>query len=458
MKRMVLIAIAVTLVIWAPPWRASAAGSAGDSTETEFQPAADEPGVKSQNSITLQEAIDLALAQNPDLLGLRSGMGLARARMVTAAQWPFNPELGFEYEGDDLTDNEGSREWKVGLFQAFELGGQRGWRKRSAKSGEVGAAAELRQAEWELRAMVTTAFYRLLFLNQSAELAKRRLEVAHRLVEVAEARLAGQQVPELEVNLVRLEFHQAANARKRVARRQRVAQVRLAWLLGLGRVEVLTVSGEFEARERPEPDTSALVQRAISSRGDLAALRAGVEGANFRVRLEKSAVWPGTVVGLFYKQEEEPISIAGTQEIQRDRLLGIDVSFPLPLLNRRGGEIREAEAKRDVARARLDALERTVRREVTEAAEILRLVTETLTIYEAELNRLSEQNLVDIERAFEAGEVGAIQVLRAQDDFVGVTQGYYDALFEYHEAAAALAATVGPPRPETERPAEQEGK
>ena len=41
--------------------------------------------------------------------------------------------------------------------------------------------------------------------------------------------------------------------------------------------------------------------------------------------------------------------------------------------------------------------------------------------------------------AFAAGEVGAIEVLRAQDDFVGVTQGYYDALLEYHEAAAELA-------------------
>ncbi len=455
MKRMVLLAIASTLVVWALPGRA-AASSPSDSPQTK--PVANEPGVKSENNFSLEEAVELALLQNLDLLAIRKELGLARARVTTAGQWAFNPELVVGYEGDDLTDDEGVREWQVGLFQPLELRGQRGWRKRVAKSGETRATQDLRQAEWELRSAVTGAFYRLLFLGRSAELARRRLEVARRLMEVAEARLASQQIPELEVNLVKLEFHQAANARRRVARRQRVAEARLAWLLGLGSSEALTVTGDIEAREQPEPDTPALLQRAIESRGDLAAMRAEVEGAEFRIRLQKSEVWPGAVLGLFYRQEETPIQINSFQDITRDRLWGIEVSVPLPLLNRRGGEIREAKAEWEIARARLDALERTVRREVTEAAEILRLITETLAIYEGELNRLSEQNLNDIERAFEAGEVGAIQVLRAQDDFVGVTQGYYDALLEYHEAAAGLEAAVGPPLYESRPGAEQEEK
>ncbi len=189
MKRMVLLAVASTLVVWAPPGHA-VGSSPSDRPQTQH--VANEPGVKSENNFSLEEAVEFARLQNPDLLALRKEMGLASARMTTAGQWAFNPELVVEYEGDDLTDNEGIREWQVGLFQPFELRGQRGWRKRVAKSGEIVAAQDLRQAEWELRSVVTGAFYRLLFLSRSAELAQRRLEVARRLMEVAEARLASQ--------------------------------------------------------------------------------------------------------------------------------------------------------------------------------------------------------------------------------------------------------------------------
>ena len=161
-------------------------------------------------------------------------------------------------------------------------------------------------------------------------------------------------------------------------------------------------------------------------------------------------------MGFFYRQEKDPLRTDGSLDIQRDNLLGVDLSFPLPLFNRRSGEIMEATAERSIARGLLEALEQTVRREVAETTERVRLATDTLTIYERELNRLSQQNLADIERAFEAGEVGALEVLRAQDDFAEVTEGYHEAVLEYREAAAELDAAVGPGTPESERPSHQE--
>ena len=80
MKRMVLFAIASTLIVWAPAGRA-AASSPSDSAQTE--PVANEPGVKSGNSFSLEEAVELALFQNPDLTAIRREMGLSRARVLS---------------------------------------------------------------------------------------------------------------------------------------------------------------------------------------------------------------------------------------------------------------------------------------------------------------------------------------------------------------------------------------
>ena len=121
MKRMVLIAAAATLVAWITPGHASDDTSPPENPGTLVQSDANPPGVKLGNSFSLEEVIELALVQNPDLLAIRNGRKLARARLRTAGQWPSNPELEFEYEGDDLIDDDGARDWQVGVSQAFEL-------------------------------------------------------------------------------------------------------------------------------------------------------------------------------------------------------------------------------------------------------------------------------------------------------------------------------------------------
>ena len=92
--------------------------------------------------------------------------------------------------------------------------------------------------------------------------------------------------------------------------------------------------------------------------------------------------------------------------------------------------------------------------EVSEVAQLVRVLREILQVYKDELSILSEQNLSDIERAFVAGEVGMTQVLRAQDDFVEVTQNYYEIQYEYLEAEAKLEAIVGPPLSDSRRGAQ----
>ena len=76
-----------------------------------------------------------------------------------------------------------------------------------------------------------------------------------------------EQIPELEVNVVRLEFHRAQSSKRQAARRIRLAQTSLASLLGLDPREPLAVRGAFEIKNRPETDTLALIQRALASRG-----------------------------------------------------------------------------------------------------------------------------------------------------------------------------------------------
>ncbi len=454
MKRKVLLEIVISTVVLITPVLASSqdiidksSGLSGQLENSEFY----------SNSIiklTLDEAVQLALRQNPDLLAIREKTGLARARAAITRQSTYDPRFELEYEGDKYTANEGVRDLQLGLALTFELRGQKGWRKRIGKSGVLSAAGRLKQAEWNLRSRVKVAYYGLQFLKQNIELAGKRLEVTQRLMEVAEARLRSQQIPELQVNFVRLEYHQASNAFRRISGQLPLEHARFARLLGLPSGARFNTAGEFLPRETKELNDTTLLQRAITSRGDLASLRAELQGAEAQVRLEKALIWPGADVEFFYRQSDDLAGSGATQQINRDRFFGLKLSMPLPILSWRSGQIREAESEVKIIQARLNALGREILVEVSEVAQLVRVLREILQVYKDELSILSEQNLADIERAFVAGEVGMTQVLRAQDDFVEVTQNYYEIQYEYLEAEAKLEAIVGPPLSDSGRGAQ----
>ena len=90
-----------------------------------------------------------------------------------------------------------------------------------------------------------------------------------------------------------------------------------------------------------------------------------------------------------------------------------------------------------------DTLVQDIRRDIELAVGRVEIAKTLLDLYEKELNRLSQQNLDDVEKAYRAGEVGTLQVLRAQEDLNRTNLGYLEAQFELRIALAELEAAVG---------------
>ena len=131
----------------------------------------------------------------------------------------------------------------------------------------------------------------------------------------------------------------------------------------------------------------------------------------------------------------------------RDTFAGLVVTGPIPVFNRRQGEI--AQRRADLARAQADL--RSVEADVTLAvkAALARLAEarKWADEYPAEVLPNLERARQDLERLFAQNEPG-VDVLRVN----GVRQRllkardlYLDALFELGQARADLAAAVGDP-------------
>ena len=119
------------------------------------------------------------------------------------------------------------------------------------------------------------------------------------------------------------------------------------------------------------------------------------------------------------------------------------VALPIPLFNRRQGEILEAEREVGRIEAEIRALEVQVRRDVAVAVAGLLRATERATAYEKDILPLSERNLEQHREAYRLGQVGTLEVLRAEEEAIKVRAAYVEALRDRAAALGELEAAIG---------------
>ncbi|MBL4845872.1 MAG: TolC family protein [Planctomycetes bacterium] len=386
----------------------------------------------------MSEALALARAHNPRLLAARTGLGVSEAKRITADQWPYNPVLSAEIARSLPFESQGDALYQVGLSQTFQTGGQRGHQVAVADANIGRAAAVVANTERLVQAAVATAFFEYLSLQERERLVQRNLDIAGGLLTAAEARYRAKQIPEVELNLVRLDQRRALNARTRVSIRQRASLVRIAALLGRpGEESKLKPVGSMAVVPITTDRTRAL-ELAHERRPDLVALRQELKMARSKFDLEGARVWPDLGIGLYYAREVGDLA----RGFDRDNIFGLELSVPLPLLNRRRGEQSEALAQVRAVESRIQASLVRLEMRVDLALNRLAMARQTVELFQTGLQGLSQENLRQFQKAYEAGEVGTLAVLRARDDLNQVALGLLDALLEFHTARIELKTLV----------------
>ncbi len=427
---------------------AAACSSTSSGIPPEFarwMPAdAPQPEVKPDVSdgLDLEEALSLARSRNPRYRASQLEIDLARARKVIAETYPYNPELGVE--GARALPFRGAEDFvaRLSISHTFEIGGQRGYRTAVADADIARSGAATAAARLLLGAQVTAQFYEVVFLKQREAIAGQNLDVARQLLEAAEARFKAKQIPEIEVNLVRLDHGRAKTEKEEAAREVRIARARLAALIGEPEIIEFDLKGELGVIV-VIPDRERLHRSARENRPEVAAARAQALMMKEKVRLAESLAVPDVRAGLFAERESAIFDTSSGTLSDRDNIVGIDLSVALPFFNTRRGERLEAEVEQRRAEIEITAIMQEIRRDVELAVARLEAARSVVESYERELNRLAQQNLDDMRKAYEAGEVGTLQILRAQEDLNRVKAAYLDAQFALRLALTEIEAAVG---------------
>jgi cobalt-zinc-cadmium efflux system outer membrane protein len=211
------------------------------------------------------------------------------------------------------------------------------------------------------------------------------------------------------------------------------ALLELNQLRGVRPSERLTVAPPQLAFRPPDP-TETLLALAITNNFELRLRAVELAQQGFRIALAKNERFPPISIGPVFSEENA---------IERDRIIALGVSLPLPLWNRNTANIEAATARQMQAEASLAVTEREVERNVTEA---------TLR-YGAKLHEMMKWPRDTVQHFREAAEVadrhyrlGAVPVstyVELQKQYLEAVETLLDTKREMLEAAQTLELLTG---------------
>jgi len=442
-----------------PPAASSSPGNPASAAEAIHVP----PGrVARPFKLSLEGAVEMSLAQNPDLTAQRYAEGVSEGALGVAQTYPFNPWLQVQVlpGSSNPTGEDDTTAHYVLLMQQLQLAHQRRHRTEAA-------AAMLNSVRWtfvmaKLANMAQTQrlYFAALYRQELAELADAMARITGESLGIAERQLAAGAITGADVAIARLE-HDAARRQEQLAdANYQTALLDLRRQLGLPLAAPLELAGRLSSSRwlsfsGPVPawlkfvevdlaevqDAPSLARHLAEGRPDVSAAASDFAAARANLNLANANRCPDLIVGPYYARDDDSTT-----------LWGLRAHIDLPVVNSGMPLVRQRMAELTQRRGMWEQL---LTRATLEAETAIERYQRALTLTGTPGPAVGQEpiELQKLEAQFRAGEVDLVRVVAARTSFLRARQTELDNLNELAQAAAGVVAATGlPPQAIVEQP------
>lgn len=384
-------------------------------------------------TLSLTQAIDLAVKRDPKLHASAWDAESALARIRQARLWP-NPKMELEREnfgGSGEFSSSDNAEDTLSISQVLPLNGQ-------IKNQHLVAEAQSDQTVWDYHATRLQTILETSRRFVEAAVAERRLALASEELELAKAienvtanRVdAGDASPvELSRVVVPVVSAELALTNAKLTRDATWRRLALSW--GDRHATFNFLSANLDTLY-PLPDADNLVDR-INKSPQLARWTTEISTREAEHRLARSQTIPNPRLRLGLKKDNR----------SDDEALVVGISLPLPFFDRNQGETAATQSSLKAAKDRKRAAELQI--ESSLSSLYLELATAHTEASALQQRAIPAAKLAyeGTRRAFTEGELPYLDVLDTQRTLFELEHRYLDALVAYHTASAELEALLG---------------
>lgn len=379
-------------------------------------------------SLTLQAAMERAVAANPAIAAARLGRAIDVAGLALAGE-RLNPQASFEIEKETPKQS-------FGVAVPLELGGKRAKRiavgEATIRAGEAQLAATIAQVRNDVR----RAYFEALVADARSAVLHELRDLSQRARDTAQARFDSGDAPRLEVLQADLALATSENEATAADGVALAARSKLNAVLALPLDTVRPLSTALD--DGGAVVTSAVLDLARRSSAELATLDRRIDEQRAKVELARALRVPDLVPTATLTHDAQPEFTYGWRA-------GLAVTLPLFTTHKAGVMVEETTlaqltTQRQAAQLRIDG-------EVTAAAAMAEAQRLAYARYRDVILPQAQQVEQLAQDSYRLGQTGIAALLQALQATRDVRLRSLDTVSQYQAALADLERAIGAPLP-----------
>lgn len=386
--------------------------------------------------LSLNNAIDLGLKNNPEIKSSRGNIDASRGRLWSAIS-PASPDISITHDYIPAGQNLNKfGEKTIGISQPVDFPTAYVLRGSKYALEKNIAEFEMAQVELEVVANVKRSYFTALALQEQVKFAQKNCALAEDFVKKSEVRYSVGEGTNLEKLTAKVNFTEAQNMLEVQQNRLIAAFAGLGAAMGRGKGEAITCRLTDTLEFIPcEVTLEQLLDDAMALNPALKAGKLRVDACTREKTLAWSSLLP--TFNFSYYNKQAPLD--------EKNYYGAAVGMSVPLwffLDHRG-KIQEAEANISTAKARLLMAGNAINTKTLTVFAEFKHEEKQVQRYRNEALPQSEEIFRMAARSYEAGEITYLEFLQAEQTFINSRGNYINALLSYNLAIVAIEETIG---------------
>jgi len=390
---------------------------------------------QAQVALSLQDALSLAVTNNPLYKAEKYNIEIAKTAITTAGLH-LNPSASvsslvvpsskYYAPGTGFFAPE-NRQMTYQISKVFQVRGQLKYKVEAAKSDLTIASSNLSEYEWNLLSDVAAKWLDVWYADEKLKLINLARLNSDTLLKVNQIRLKDQVITSTEFSRTQINDEQYKLMQFTSKQILKSEKNNLCLMLGIKDSLSIDKNEDWFPAFLPQ-NYDSLLHIALENRKELLVSKSIYDKAKIDVSLQKALAKPQPEIGVNYSpQNKVPY-------------MGVFVAIPLPFSDRNQGEIARAKIAVDQAAALTDAYLLQVTKEVRNAWDEYKTNKNSCEKYR-ELNVKSESVLKNVKMSYLKGGTTILDYLEAEKTWFEMQSQYYDAMFNYRKSYLQLLFT-----------------